>query len=1587
MNKPRRLNKSKLGYIVAFLFVIFFTTISSVAADTHQLKVGIYDFKPLAFLDSQKKAQGFFIDILDSITRQEGWSIIYVYGSFEECLERMKKGEIDLLAPVAFSNDREEFCEFTNEYLFIIWAEIYKPQKSQIKTIQDLRDKKIAVVKGAQANNELANLLDGFGVKSKFFEYQNYPEVLNSIEKSDCDAGVFPNLFGFHLLETSNIEQTQIFFAPTKLKLAAGKSLNSDINKTLMVRETLDRYISKYKADNKSIYYDSYNKWINPQSKTKMFVPVWVYWTFFSLAFLTLIVIGFNWLLRRKIKIKTDDLILSNKQLHSKAAALIKIENHLKLALEAAKAGAWEWDLETNENTWSETLFQLYDLDSKTCKASYEAWQQTIVPRDRDLIETSVQDAVLKGSEINIEWQVNTKDGSPRWLMSRGQPRFDNKKQMTSYLGVVIDITEKKISEKALKREAGLLQAVMDGAKNSHLVYLDRDFNFVRVNETYAASCGYKPDEMTGKNHFALYPHPENEAIFTRVRDTGESYLVKDKPFKFPDQSERGLTYWDWTLSPVKDLSGQVTGLIFSLFETTERKRAEEELRDSLQTSADIVAAIPAGLFIYKFISPDRLILLNGNPEAEKLTGLKIDQWKGCEFNEIWPEARKTGITDQYLAVAKTGAPFETEDLYYEDERLSGAFRIRVFTLPEDRLAVAFENITKRKRAENALQESEEKYRLAIEASNDGLWDWDIAKNHVYYSPGWGRILGYENVEPVYDFWESKIHPDDKQSVLESFKKHLKGYTKQWRMEHRLKTSDGNWKWVLGRGRVEARDINGNPSRVVGTMSDISDQKQAENALQESEDRYRSLINFLPLALLVTQEERIMFVNPSAMNLFGVRNMDEIIGSSPNDWIHADFVKKAYQRRCHVLEMGKMLEPFEMCLVRKDGREIFVSANTSRITQDKKPATLSVFQDITERKQADDMLRKSEIRHSKMIANIGEVIVIIDEEGINRYKSPNIENLFGWKPKEVVGYSTWDNVHPDDIQITREYFERIAQKPGSVGTIECRYRCKDGSYKWIEFTGTNLFHDPDIRGLLGNYQDITERKNWEKELSDSEARFKTFHEASSGGIAIHDKGTILDCNKGLAEMTGYSHDELIGMDGLLLIAENSRALVMNNILSGYEKPYESMGLRKNGEEYPIRLQAQNIPYKGKNVRSVEFRDISEQKHADKERESLQTQLNQTQKMEAIGILAGGIAHDFNNILFPIIGISEMLLEDYPEEGPLREGMSQIYTSAIRAGNLVQQILTFSRQEKNELKLLIIQPIIKEALKLIRASIPTSISIHQNLDPNCGAVKADPTQIHQIVMNLATNAYHAMEETGGELKVNLKEVKLGQHDLINTDMAPGFYACLKIEDTGKGINKEIMDKIFDPFFTTKEKGKGTGMGLSVVHGIVKSMNGEIKVQSELGKGTEFQIFMPVIKSVSKKQEKSKNSLTPGGTERILLVDDEDPILKMEKQILERLGYHVSTRISSVEALEAFRSNPKKFDLVITDMSMPNMPGDKLAAELIKIRPDIPILICTGFSETLTEERIESIGIKGLLMKPMTIKDLAPMLRDVLDKKDE
>ncbi|MFH1020965.1 MAG: ATP-binding protein, partial [Pseudomonadota bacterium] len=386
-----------------------------------------------------------------------------------------------------------------------------------------------------------------------------------------------------------------------------------------------------------------------------------------------------------------------------------------------------------------------------------------------------------------------------------------------------------------------------------------------------------------------------------------------------------------------------------------------------------------------------------------------------------------------------------------------------------------------------------------------------------------------------------------------------------------------------------------------------------------------------------------------------------------------------------------------------------------------------------------------------------------------------------------------------------------------------------------------------------------------------------------------------------------------------------------------------------------------------------------------ERRELEAQLRQAQKMEAIGTLAGGIAHDFNNILAAILGYTELAKQKMIPESEPDHCLAEVLKATYRAKDLVQQILAFSRKGEQEMKPMCIQSVVKEALKLLRASIPSTIDIQQRIAPDCRPILADPTRIHQIILNLCTNASHAMEATLGTLSVLLENTSFGEEEAQARDLEAGDYVLLVVSDTGQGMGKEVLDHIFEPYFTTKEQGKGAGMGLAIVHGLVKTANGKIFVTSTIGQGTTFRILFPQALGQTGEEAPLKKNIAPGqGRERIFVIDDEQVIVAMEKIALERLGYQVQIFADSEEALAVFRADPQGCDLVITDQTMPHLSGMELAKAFLEIRPDLPIILSTGYSSQASEEDAARAGIRRFIMKPVNIAQLAATIRELLDQ---
>ncbi len=660
--------------------------------------------------------------------------------------------------------------------------------------------------------------------------------------------------------------------------------------------------------------------------------------------------------------------------------------------------------------------------------------------------------------------------------------------------------------------------------------------------------------------------------------------------------------------------------------------------------------------------------------------------------------------------------------------------------------------------------------------------------------------------------------------------------------------------------------------------------------------------------------------------------------------------------------------------------------------------SIQFFEDIAidigtafSRKQVKDSLRESErnMAVAQRLAKMGSWTWDIKSGDITW--SNNSCRIHGLKPG---GFdrkfdTTMSFTHPDDLDSVKHNIQKILDEKKPF-EFEYRIITRDGVEKNLIVYQQLIFDaEGNIERLVGTLQDITARKQADQD------RERLLHER---GERIKE----LKCMYGVA-------DSIQSRNTLKEILQD----VANLIPPGWQYPAITRGkVIFEGKEYvsePFEetewKQSCELVVDNKRVGSIEVYyleecpDLAEGPFMTEERNLIEgiaknlsdaielkrteKQLVQSQKMEAIGTLAGGIAHDFNNILAVILGYAEMARDDSQPDTTVAKDLDKVLEGGNRAKDLVQQILTFSRQ--SELEKIPLQPasVVKKTIKLLRPSLPTTIEINQDITSATGLILADPTQLHQILMNLCTNAFHAMEETGGNLGISLKEVTLSTADLVHEpNVEAGTFVQLSISDSGPGIPLEIKKDIFNPYFTTKETGKGTGMGLSIVHGIVKSYGGFISLYSEPGEGTAFHVFIPVIEKELPPDIKDVGPI-PVGRDRILFIDDEEILAELGKSMLERLGYHVTVRNNSIEALEIFQNQPDLFDLIITDQTMPGMTGVDIARKMMQIRPDIPVILCTGYSTIISEEKAKSIGIKEFALKPLSKKGIAVLIRKVLD----
>jgi PAS domain S-box-containing protein len=1208
-------------------------------------------------------------------------------------------------------------------------------------------------------------------------------------------------------------------------------------------------------------------------------------------------------------------------------------------------------------------------------------------PKDREAFMRLMTE---HGKAVEFECRFKRRDGTEFWVSRNVGAIRDDEGRVVAYQGFGTDITERKQAEEALRGSEERYRNVAEA--NAGIVWdMDANLTVTHVSGRVYEILGYEPEEIIGRNPIFLID-PEDrqrvEAIMARMLRRQEP--VKDIEYwcRHSDgRRVRILTNGIAFFAPDGGFLG-FRGTHIDITETCWARRCQKitlRLHEMINDDDHAISAAvceacsevtDSPMAFFGMVEPDESAMnahvwspaamaecgIADKPsrfpmETAGLWAEPIRRREPVVCNDYPDAPEKRGLPDGHVPIARyLGVPIlhggrvvavagaANRATGYEARHID---RLRMITS-------TIADILVLRRKEEALREKSSFLQNIIDTTSDLLAVADMEGHFKFVGPS-HSILGYDLDSLVGRNVMDFVHPEDYRETAAVFADFLANREDGGKAEYRYRRANGDYLWFETIGKFILDDA-GNPKEILFSTRNITARKQAEGQLKRIEWMLsRKAISNLEAR---TAPHDQGYGDLSALNRDGVILKSvghERLKSFANEYMELLDTSSAIYEANGDYAFGIFASGWCRIMDKASRNLCDTSDNAEALNSGRWLCHESCWTDCSQ----------------KAIAK-GAPVDIACNGGIRLYAAPIFA---GGKAIGAINFGYGDP--PKDPEKLKALADAYHLDPGDLLREAAAY---DSRPPYIIEMAKNRLNG--AAKLIGS---MVETRQAMEALRESEARFKALHNASFGGITIHDQGVILECNQGLAEITGFGHDELIGMDGLLLIAEKSREAVMNNIRSGHEKPYEAFGLRKNGEEYPLRLEGRNIPYKGKRVRVVEFRDITEQKRAEEEREKLQEQLTQAQKMESVGRLAGGVAHDFNNMLGVILGHAEMALDQMDPSRPIFSDLEEIRKAADRSAILTRQLLTFARKQTIAPKVIDLNETVEGMLKMLRRLIGEDIDLAWLPGGNLAPVKMDPSQIDQILANLCVNARDAIAGVG-KITIETGTAAFDEaYCAAHAGFIPGEYVMLAVGDNGCGMDKETVGHLFEPFFTTKAVGKGTGLGLATVYGAVKQNNGFVNVYSEPARGTIFKIYLPRHQAGTRvRADAATTKPAACGSGTILLVEDEPAILRMATTMLERLGYTVIAAQTPGEAIRLAHEHSGSIDLLMTDVVMPEMNGRDLAKNLLSIHPDIKRLFMSGYTaNVIAHHGVLDEGVH-FIQKPFSSKDLGAKLRHVLEE---
>lgn len=1007
-------------------------------------------------------------------------------------------------------------------------------------------------------------------------------------------------------------------------------------------------------------------------------------------------------------------------------------------------------------------------------------------------------------------------------------------------------------------------------------------------------------------------------------------------------------------------------------------QRSEESYRTLIETSPDAIVLVGADTRIQMVNS--RALVLSAYDSVEEMSGMSVLDLVASDDRAIVSAGIGRILAGGKLpsaecnALRKDGTTFPVE--------ITASLICDEARRPKAVMAV-LRDVTQRKEAEHALRDAEQRYREIFEHVGEGIYQSTPDGRFIAVNPTLAAMLRYDSPEDLVASTRDiahQVYVD--QQVRSEFRKLLEVQESITGFESRLYRRDGSVIWAAESARV-VRGDSGEILYYEGMVQDITERRRAEEALRGSEQRYRQLVEMSPDAICVHSNGRLVFANSATAKLLGASSPDDLIGKPVLDIVHPDYRHTVSGRVKMMNEQGKVAPMIEEKFLRLDGTAVDVEVVAVPFPHKGESAIQVVARDITERNQAEREIRLL----AQTVASTKDCVSITDLEDKIIFANDAFLETYGYTRDELKGKHVSILRSPLTPPDTTDQILSATFSGGWYGEIFNRR--KDGTEFPIELWTSVVRDDADEPvAMVGVARDITGRRKAEESMR----KLQRAIEQSDEVIFMTEcDGTITYVNPAFEKVYGFGRDEVIGKTPRILkggsLPKGHYQEFWSQLLAGRSVRGELLNRTKRGAM--ISVESSVSPIHGADGSITGFiavqNDITERKRADDERKRLELELFQAQKVESVGTLAGGIAHDFNNILGIILGHATLLEQEVGNPAKFLKSRDSITAAARRGASLVQQILTFARKTEISFETVSVNETITELVKMMEETFPKTVSFSLRLSVGASHIEADRTRLHQTLLNLCLNARDAMPDGG---TITIATERLDRHQLPQriAGSDPRQYVCVRISDTGVGMDLATRRRIFEPFFTTKPEGKGTGLGLAVVDGIMKSHRGHVDVESEPGRGTTFHLYFPVSPSAhnANKSQQTLCGNVRGGSETILLVEDEEMLRDMVQALLEPKGYTVLVAGDGEEALRMYASRHRDIALVISDMGLPKVDGGNAFLRMKAINPDVKVILVSGYVEPETKAALLNNGVRAFVQKPYVPQEILRQAREVIDK---